>query len=85
MRTYPPATPIPVRADDAGRPAALTLSGENHAVKRVENVHEPRLDWWSPAGEVHRRYFLVTTDHGLICEIYHDVAGGRWYLAQTFD
>jgi len=34
---------------------------------------------------VHRKYHLVTTESGLICEIYEDVAGGGWFLARVMD
>lgn len=85
MRIHLKPAPIEVRTDAEGRPAALTLGGHPHRVQTVEDVREPRLEWWSPAGEVHRVYYLVTTDRGLICEVYHDVRGGGWFLARTMD
>ncbi len=42
-------------------------------------------------GEVHRVYFLVVTNQGMICEIYRDVAGGEgrepgsWWMARLYD
>jgi hypothetical protein len=34
---------------------------------------------------VHRVYYLVTTNLGLIAEIYHDHVGDAWFLARVFD
>jgi len=84
MRVHEGAA-IRVREDAAGRPATLTIHGETHRVETIEEVREPRLDWWSPSGEIHRVYYLVTTHLGWICEVYRDVAGSGWYLARRFD
>lgn len=85
MRHHAEGQPVAATADAAGRPVTFVLGGRTHRVETVEDVREPRLEWWSPVGEVHRVYYLVTTDRGWICELYHDVAGGAWYLARVFD
>lgn len=85
VRQYPAGEAIRVRADGAGRPLAFVWNGRPHRVQSVEEVREPRLDWWSSAGEVHRVYYLVTTDRGPICEIFHDVPSGRWFVARVYD
>ncbi len=85
MRIHAAPKGIEVRAGESGAPVLLSIDGHPHRVKTVEDVLEPCLDWWSPAGEAHRVYYLVTTDRGLICEVYRDVATGAWYLARTFD
>ena len=85
MRQFPEGDPIRVRIGDNGHPLAFTWRGQPHRVATVEDVREPRLDWWSATGEIHRVYYLVTTDRGLICEIYRDVAADAWYLARVFD
>jgi len=85
MRQYPNGDPIRVRADGDGTPVVFTWRGQPHRVDTVEDVREPRLDWWAPTGEIHRVYYLVTTNRGLICEIYRDVPTGAWYVARVFD
>ena len=85
MRLYPNGDPIRARTDDAGRPLAFTWHGQPHRIATIEDVREPRLDWWAPTGEVHRVYYLVTTDRGLICEIYRDVPTGGWFMARLYD
>lgn len=86
MRQYPPDdAPLSVQVDAEGRPALITWRGQPDRVTSIEDVCEPRLDWWAPGGAIHRVYYLVTTERGAIAEIYHDRAGGGWYLARTFD
>jgi hypothetical protein len=85
MRTFPAGEVIHVRVDEAGGPTFFTWAGHAHRILSIEDVREPRLDWWSVSGEVHRVYYLVLTEPGLICEIYHDVPHDAWYLAQVLD
>jgi hypothetical protein len=85
VRQYPAGETIRVRADAAGRPLAFTWRGQPHRVDSVEEAREPRLDWWSPTGEIHRAYYLVSTDRGLICEIFRNVPTGEWFLARVYD
>lgn len=85
VRQYPAGVAIRVRAQGDGRPILFVLDGQTHRVASVEDVREPRLDWWSPTGEVHRVYWLVVTDRGLVAEIYRDVATGAWFLGRRFD
>lgn len=97
MRLHQLGIPIRVRIDAAGRPLAFTHEGQTHPVSTIEEVREPHLDWWSPAGEAHRVYHLVTTPQGMVCEIYEDRArlgdreaseariGGAWFLARVYD
>jgi len=42
-----------------------------------------RGGWWER--EVFREYFQVETEGGILCEIYHDLIGGRWYLERIYD
>jgi len=85
MRLYTQGLPIRVRTGPDGRPLAFTHTGHTHRVASVEEVREPRLDWWSQAGEAHRVYYLLTTRRGMICEIFEDKAGGGWFLARVYD
>jgi hypothetical protein len=85
MRLFPHGEPIRVQADAALRPEAFVWTGELHRITSIEDVREPRLDWWAATGEVHRVYYLVVTHQGLICELYRDVAAGTWHLARLYD
>jgi hypothetical protein len=85
MRLYRPGDPIRVRCSGEGRPLAFTWHGEPYRVDSIEEVREPRLDWWSATGEIHRVYFLVVTNRALICEIFRDVPTGEWFMARVFD
>jgi hypothetical protein len=85
MRQYPRGEPIEVRLDPTDRPQAFVWSGVVHRIETVEDRREPRLDWWAPTGEIHRLYYLLTTNRALICEIYLDRTNGRWFLSRTFD
>lgn len=85
VRHYQAIAPIRVQADAHGRPTLFTWQGRTRRIASIEDVREPRLDWWASTGEIHRIYYLVTTPCGLICEIYHDVIQERWYLGRVFD
>lgn len=91
MRLYNPGLPIRVTADVQGRPLAFVWNGFTHRVESIEDVREPKLDWWSVTGELHRTYYLVVTNDGMICEIYRDEVGGEgrepgaWWVARLFD
>ena len=85
MRLHPEGLAIRVRTDVKGQPLAFTHAGQTHQVDGIEDVREPRLDWWSPLGEAHRVYYLLTTRRGMICEIFEDKVGGGWFLARVYD
>jgi hypothetical protein len=85
MRLYPQGLALRVQADGAGQPLSFVWAGDLHRVTSIEDVREPRLDWWAATGEVHRVYYLVITHQGLICELYRDVARGGWFLSRVFD
>lgn len=90
-RLYSPGLPIRVAADDEGRPKALVWAGQTRRVVSIEDVREPSLDWWSVGGTVHRVYFIVFTQDGMLCEVYRDVEGGEavdaggWALSRVWD
>jgi hypothetical protein len=74
-----------VRTDEAGQPALVAWGRRLHRVQAVHDRRESRLDWWLPTGPAHRVYYLVETDHGALLELYHDLAGGSWFLARELD
>jgi len=85
MRHYSPGQPIRVQSGAQGQPLVFVWRGETYRVETIEDVREPRLDWWSPTGEIHRVYYLVTTHRSLICEIYRDVPTAQWFLGRVYD
>ncbi len=85
MRQHRDGDPIHVQATSDGRPTAFRWRGTALRIASIEDVREPALDWWSAAGEIRRRYFLVTTHQGVICEIYQDLATQTWFLARLYD
>ena len=84
MRLYKDREPITV-TELGGKPSAFRWKGKTYQVATIEDVREPRLDWWSPLGEQHRVYYLVTTVKGMVGEIYRDQVAGEWGLARVFD
>lgn len=85
MRQHPTGDPIRVQTDGHGRPLAFRWHGILHRVATIEDVREPALDWWSASGEIRRRYFLVTTQDGAICELYQNLANHDWFLSRLYD
>jgi hypothetical protein len=85
MRQYADGEPIRVRVDAEAKPRAFAWRGRVHRVDTVEDIREPQLEWWSASGEIHRLYYLLTTNRALICEIYEDRHTGAWFLSRTFD
>jgi hypothetical protein len=85
MRQYPDGDPIRVHTDSDGEPMTFIWHGETHCIETVEDIREPQLDWWSPTGEIHRVYYLVTTNRHLICELYRDVPAAAWYISRVYD
>ena len=91
MRLWPDGAPLNVRADPSGQPLTFIWDRELHKVTSIEDVREARLDWWAATGEIHRVYYLVVTNQGLICEVYRDEVGGEgrepgaWWMARVWD
>jgi len=85
MRQYSNGDPLRVHVDAHGCPVAFNWHGGTYRVATVEDVRETRLDWWSSNGEVRRRYYVVTTQQELICEIYQDLTTGQWFVGRLYD
>lgn len=82
-RFWPEGISIEVAADTLATPLAFVWQGHRHAITRV--VERWRVDegWWSR--RIWRENFIVTTQHGLLALIYHEVRTGRWYLQRVYD
>jgi hypothetical protein len=65
--------------------AGFVWQGIPHHICEVCNRWRVHTRWWVPGGSVWREYVKVTTDTGLLCQLYRDPAGGEWYLARLYD
>ncbi|NLF66182.1 MAG: hypothetical protein GX579_16450 [Chloroflexi bacterium] len=82
-RLWPQGTPITVACDDAGEPQRFVWQGERHSVAAVVGRWRLDMEWW--VAPVRRDYYKLSTEGGLLVEIYHDLAGGQWYLQRLYD
>jgi hypothetical protein len=91
MRLWQNGAPLKVLADVGGQPLSFIWDRDLHRVDSIEDVREPRLDWWAATGEIHRVYYLVITNQGLICEVYRAEVGGEgrapgsWWMSRAWD
>ncbi len=85
MRQHSHGHPIRVQTDHEGQPTAFRWRGAVQRIASIEDIREPALDWWSSSGEIRRRYYLVTTTQGIICEIYQESKTQTWFLARLYD
>ena len=76
----PPAA-IDVTLDHGRAPIAIAgaLAGSVQPIARwkVETT------WWDRP--VVREYWKVVLNSDLLCELYHDVAGGQWFVERVYD
>ena len=40
-------------------------------------------EWWKRP--VERDYFRVSTEDGVVCELYRDLLSGTWHLQRIYD
>jgi hypothetical protein len=82
-RFWPNGQQIPVGGDALGTPDWLVWQERRHTVVQV--LERWRVDerWWQ--GRAWREYFTLLTASGLLLTLYHDVAGGAWYLQRLYD
>lgn len=76
---------IDTRANERGHLDAFTWRGELHRIARVRQRWRVDSDWWTERGAVSREYYAVTTDSGLLCVLFCDVATREWRLARVYD
>jgi hypothetical protein len=67
------------------RPDGFVWRGMAHRITSIGNRWQVRTRWWEGDGAVWRVYFKVTTDRGLLCELYRDVLARGWFLARVYD
>jgi hypothetical protein len=70
---------------DGDVPEGFVWRGTRHQIAQVCNCWRVHTRWWEPGQAVWREYRKVVTDTGYLCQIYHDLAGGEWFLARIYD
>jgi hypothetical protein len=74
---------IAVTCDADGMPVRLTWGGAAHPVTAVIERWRVDAEWWR--GRVWRMYFRLTTDTGLLLEVYHDLLADGWFIQRVYD
>ena len=77
-----PPRAIEVEIGGDGEPRHIRgdpLAGSVRAVQRWIT----EVDWWSRP--VSREYWRVLLRDRLLCEIYRDLADGRWFIERVYD
>jgi hypothetical protein len=78
-------TPQEIKVATGGSGAPLSIRS-NSIRGRVTAIYEQwKLadQWWGQ--EIERHYFRVETSGGIVCDIYRDTGGDRWYLSKIHD
>ena len=81
LRALNVPVPLPVRADDAGRPRAVVERGETRRVEQIEEEWKIEEEWWRDP--ISRHYFRVTLETGIVRTLFRDQTDDRWY-AQAY-
>jgi hypothetical protein len=68
-----------------GTPAGFTWHGTPHRIEEVCGQWQVHTRWWEPCELVWRAYLKVTTNTGLLCQIYQDVPSEKWFLSRLYD
>jgi hypothetical protein len=66
-------------------PEAFVWRGTRHRVERVCNRWRVHTRWWESGEAMWREYWKVTTDRGILCQIYYDLRAGGWFLSRLYD
>jgi len=83
-RLWPEGQPVQVW-DPEETPRGFDWQGAPQRIVAVCQRWRVHTRWWQPAALVWREYLKVTTDTGLLCLLYHDLAAGGWFLARVYD
>lgn len=79
---WPEGKAIEVVASGEG-PVSFRWNHRRHRVKDVSARWRIHTEWW--AEETWRDYWEVTTDTGLLCVLFRDLLGNRWFLERVFE
>jgi hypothetical protein len=82
-RLWSAGQPISVSHDAHGRPQRLYWQGRVHRVETITRQWRVDVSWWRE--RIWRAYFKLSTDTGLLVEVYQDLLSGAWYLQRLYD
>jgi hypothetical protein len=82
-RLWPHGKPITVASDATGDPLYFVWQEHRHGVEAITRRWQVDVAW-RPA-RLRRAYFKLSTDTGLLVEIYRDLQDSRWYLQRLYD
>lgn len=74
---------IDVVIDGQGRPSSFRWDESHHEVVGICKSWRVDTDWWKR--RIARIYYKVETGEGLLCDLYLDEVGGKWYLERIYD
>ena len=74
---------LTVKVNVRGIPLSLSLDGDRQRITKVYEKWRAVEEWWGK--EMDCSYFRVKTSKGMVCDIYHDLPGGNWYLSRIHD
>lgn len=84
-RLWLEGVPLRVKLGRNGTPQHFVWQGQNHRIERIWRRWQIDVDWWSESGRVWREYLLVTTQDGLLCQIYQELGGKEWYFVRFYN
>ena len=64
-------------------PCTVVYEGRRRKVEAILARWRMHQEWWKRP--VERDYFRVRLEGGLICEVFRDIASGRWQLQRIHD
>ena len=82
-RFWPEGVVVAVEAGDDGAPHAFRWEQHRHGVAGLARRWRRDVGWWQR--RIWREYFIVRTEHGLLVELYRDVASGEWRVQRVYD
>ena len=82
-RLWPDGIPVNVEHGTDGTPVSFIWDGKTHRVTEVPNQWWVDADWWS--GRKWRAYYKLTTDTGMLVEVYRNLLTEKWFLQRLYD
>ncbi len=76
-----PSVAVAVTLDHGRAPIAIA-GAFNGTVEPIARW-KVETSWWDRP--VVREYWQVVLNSDLLCELYHDVAGGGWFVERVYD
>ena len=82
-RLWTPGKAIQVTEGPAGDPLQIRWDGQVHPVAAITRRWRVDTDWWRR--RVWRAYYKLSTETGLLLEVYRDLEEGGWYVQRLYD